>query len=117
MADRYARLRRIEALDPERDGAEIRRLSADDFYDEYEEALQLALFRTFAVPTISLSPPPPLLPRVVDHALRLRARAKRRLPAAADGSGRRAPETKTYPHGYAIEDLGPAHVRRCPHVQ
>lgn len=53
VRDRYARLRRIEALDPERDGVEIRRLSMDDFYVEFEHSLRLALFRTYAVPSIS----------------------------------------------------------------
>jgi hypothetical protein len=53
MADSYA-LQKIKSLDPEKDHWEIARLSA--FYEfpwDNNRALELALFRTFAVPTIS----------------------------------------------------------------
>lgn len=282
MFDRYARLRRIEVLDPVRDGGEIRRLSTDDFYVDLEQAMRLALFRTFAIPSISalldetgefehrgpkryddttlllyeifkdgpdsergriavrrlnrihgayaisnedyvytlatfvvvptrwidlygwrplsrperqahlgmfqrmgalmglrdipptyaafehflddherrhfrfaasnarvaaatlnvfasrlpaslrplvdvtvralldaplldalgMTPAPPMARRALEKALRIRARALRRLPPAPDGRGRRAPDAPTYPCGYAIEALGPEHVQR-----
>jgi ER-bound oxygenase mpaB/B'/Rubber oxygenase, catalytic domain len=53
MADSYA-LQKINSLDPEKDYWEIARLSA--FYEfpwDNNRALELALFRTFAVPSIS----------------------------------------------------------------
>ena len=53
MADSYA-LKKIKSLDPEKDHWEIARLSA--FYEfpwDNNRALELALFRTFAVPSIS----------------------------------------------------------------
>lgn len=47
-------LSRIEALDPIRDHHEIYRISAGyEFPWDYERALELALFRTYCVPTIS----------------------------------------------------------------
>ncbi|MTV27858.1 DUF2236 domain-containing protein [Nitriliruptoraceae bacterium ZYF776] len=47
-------LRRIRALDPEADHAEVARITATtEFPWDTETALSLALFRTFAVPTIS----------------------------------------------------------------
>lgn len=50
---RYSRLRRIQRLDPERDYQEIYRLSAEyEFPWDLTRALELALFRTYAVPTI-----------------------------------------------------------------
>jgi len=53
MADSYA-IQKIKSLDPEKDHWEIARLSA--FYEfpwDNNRALELALFRTFAVPSIS----------------------------------------------------------------
>lgn len=53
MADSFA-LQKIKSLDPEKDHWEIARLSA--FYEfpwDNNRALELALFRTFAVPSIS----------------------------------------------------------------
>jgi uncharacterized protein (DUF2236 family) len=50
---RYSRLRQIQALDPERDYQEIYRLSTEyEFPWDVTRALELALFRTYAVPTI-----------------------------------------------------------------
>lgn len=50
---RYSRLRRIQALDPERDYQEIYRLSSQyEFPWDVTRALELALFRTYAAPTI-----------------------------------------------------------------
>jgi len=50
---RYSRLRRIEALDPERDYQEIYRTSAEyEFPWDVQRSLELALFRTYAVPSI-----------------------------------------------------------------
>jgi ER-bound oxygenase mpaB/B'/Rubber oxygenase, catalytic domain len=50
---RYSRLRRIQRLDPERDYQEIYRLSTEyEFPWDVTRALELALFRTYAVPTI-----------------------------------------------------------------
>jgi hypothetical protein len=47
-------LKRIEALDPVRDHHEIYRISAGyEFPWDYQRALELALFRTYCVPTIS----------------------------------------------------------------
>ncbi|SHN43376.1 oxygenase MpaB family protein [Cryptosporangium aurantiacum] len=47
-------LRQILALDPERDHTEIYRISAGyEFPWDYQRALELALFRTYCVPTIS----------------------------------------------------------------
>jgi hypothetical protein len=50
---RYSRLRQIQALDPERDYQEIYRISAEyEFPWDLTRALELALFRTYAVPSI-----------------------------------------------------------------
>jgi mpaB/rubber oxygenase-like protein len=47
-------LRRIEELDPERDHHEIYRISSGyEFPWDYQRALELALFKTFCVPSIS----------------------------------------------------------------
>ncbi|RNL82203.1 oxygenase MpaB family protein [Halostreptopolyspora alba] len=52
--DRLYWLRRIHALDPETDHQEIYRISAGhEFPWDYNRALELALFRTFCVPSIS----------------------------------------------------------------
>lgn len=54
MADRFANLRRISALDPVRDHEEILRISAGlEFPWDYQKSLEMALFRTYCVPTIS----------------------------------------------------------------
>ncbi|WP_253769774.1 oxygenase MpaB family protein [Goodfellowiella coeruleoviolacea] len=54
VRDRYARLATILALDPERDHQKILRLSAAyEFPWDYRRALELALFRTYCVPSIS----------------------------------------------------------------
>jgi hypothetical protein len=54
MRDRYRWLRRIEQLDPVRDHQEIYRISAGfEFPWDYHRALDLALFRTYCVPSIS----------------------------------------------------------------
>ncbi|MFG1891186.1 oxygenase MpaB family protein [Micromonospora sp. NPDC049051] len=56
MADggRYRWLRRIEALDPVRDHHEIYRISIGyEFPFDYQRALELALLRTYCVPSIS----------------------------------------------------------------
>ncbi|MCW2948190.1 MAG: hypothetical protein JWR24_4907 [Actinoallomurus sp.] len=50
---RYSRLRQIQALDPERDYQEIYRISTEyEFPWDVNRALELALFRTYAVPSI-----------------------------------------------------------------
>jgi hypothetical protein len=50
---RYSRLRQIQRLDPERDYQEIYRLSTEyEFPWDVTRALELALFRTYAVPSI-----------------------------------------------------------------
>ncbi|MEV0401405.1 oxygenase MpaB family protein [Actinoallomurus sp. NPDC050550] len=50
---RYTRLRQIQALDPERDYQDIFRISAEyEFPWDLQRSLELALFRTFAVPSI-----------------------------------------------------------------
>jgi uncharacterized protein (DUF2236 family) len=50
---RYSRLRQIQELDPERDYQEIYRLSTEyEFPWDVTRALELALFRTYAVPSI-----------------------------------------------------------------
>ncbi|MFE9745996.1 oxygenase MpaB family protein [Saccharothrix saharensis] len=52
--DRFAIRRRITSLDPERDHAEIMRLSSGhEFPWDYVRALEFALFRTYCVPSIS----------------------------------------------------------------
>lgn len=52
--DRFANRRRITMLDPERDHAEILRISSGyEFPWDYVRALELALFRTYCVPSIS----------------------------------------------------------------
>jgi hypothetical protein len=54
VRDRYRWLRRIEQLDPVRDHLEIYRISAGrEFPWDYRRALELALFRTYCVPSIS----------------------------------------------------------------
>jgi hypothetical protein len=54
MRDRYRWLRRIEQLDPVRDHKEIYRISAGcEFPWDYNRALELALFRTYCVPSVS----------------------------------------------------------------
>ncbi|WP_406079292.1 oxygenase MpaB family protein [Micromonospora sp. NBC_00858] len=51
---RYRWLHRIEALDPVRDHHEIYRISVGyEFPFDYQRALELALFRTYCVPSIS----------------------------------------------------------------
>jgi hypothetical protein len=51
---RHGWLRRIEQLDPERDHHEIYRISASyEFPWDYQRSLELALFRTYCVPSIS----------------------------------------------------------------
>ncbi|MGW0434539.1 oxygenase MpaB family protein [Micromonospora sp. NPDC003197] len=53
-SSRYRWLRRIEALDPVRDHHEIYRLSIGyEFPFDYQRALELALLRTYCVPSIS----------------------------------------------------------------
>ncbi|POX45824.1 DUF2236 domain-containing protein [Streptomyces sp. Ru71] len=50
---RYERLRQIRQLDPHRDATEILRLvSAYEFPWDYTRSLELALYRTYAVPSI-----------------------------------------------------------------
>ncbi len=50
---RYSQLRRIQALDPERDYQEIYRISTKyEFPWDVTRALELALFRTYGVPSI-----------------------------------------------------------------
>ena len=50
---RYSRLRKIQRLDPELDYQEIFRISAEyEFPWDITRALELALFRTFAVPSV-----------------------------------------------------------------
>jgi len=54
VRDRYRWLRRIEQLDPVGDHQEIYRISAGcEFPWDYQRALELALFRTYCVPSIS----------------------------------------------------------------
>jgi hypothetical protein len=54
MRDRFRWLRRIDQLDPVRDHQEIYRISAGfEFPWDYHRALDLALFRTYCVPSIS----------------------------------------------------------------
>lgn len=51
---RFANLRRICALDPVADHEEIMRISAGlEFPWDYQKSLEMALFRTYCVPTIS----------------------------------------------------------------
>ncbi|MFI6100230.1 oxygenase MpaB family protein [Lentzea sp. NPDC051213] len=51
---RFANLRRIASLDPAADHEEIMRISAGlEFPWDYQKSLELALFRTYCVPTIS----------------------------------------------------------------
>lgn len=51
---RFANLRRISSLDPVTDHEEIVRISAGlEFPWDYQKSLELALFRTYCVPTIS----------------------------------------------------------------
>ncbi|MFH8987757.1 oxygenase MpaB family protein [Streptomyces sp. NPDC017940] len=53
MQERYARLRQIRRLDPEKDFLAIYRLSAVyEFPWDFARALELALYRTYAVPSI-----------------------------------------------------------------
>jgi len=50
---RYSRLRQLQRLDPERDYQEIYRISTEyEFPWDVTRALELALFRTYAVPSI-----------------------------------------------------------------
>lgn len=50
---RYTRLRQLQALDPERDYQDIYRISAEyEFPWDLQRSLELALFRTYAVPSI-----------------------------------------------------------------
>jgi hypothetical protein len=53
-ADRFANLRRISSLDPVRDHQEIVRICAGlEFPWDYTRALELALLRTYCVPSVS----------------------------------------------------------------
>ncbi len=65
MQERYARLRQIRRLDPEKDFLAIYRLSTVyEFPWDFTRALELALYRTYAVPSIGrlLSRTPRLRP-------------------------------------------------------
>ncbi|RKT53199.1 oxygenase MpaB family protein [Saccharothrix australiensis] len=54
MPDRFANLRLIRSLDPERDHQRILRLSSGyEFPWDYVRALEFALFKTYCVPSIS----------------------------------------------------------------
>ncbi|MFI6225978.1 oxygenase MpaB family protein [Micromonospora echinospora] len=67
---RYRWLRRIEALDPVRDHHEIYRISVGyEFPFDYQRALELALLRTYCVPSISA---------LLDATGEFRLRAQRR---------------------------------------
>lgn len=53
VRNRYARMRHIKTLDPERDHLEIYRISSGcEFPWDYLRATEIALLRTFAVPSI-----------------------------------------------------------------
>ncbi|MFI8199635.1 oxygenase MpaB family protein [Streptomyces sp. NPDC085942] len=70
MAKRYDRLKEIQALDPERDYHEIYRLTvAHEFPWDITRALELALYRTYAVPGIG---------RLLDETAELTHRSQKR---------------------------------------
>jgi hypothetical protein len=72
---RYDRLRRIESLDPERDYVEIYQLHAlYEFPWDVTRALELALYRTYAVPSIGA---------LLDRTGEFRERTQRRYDATA----------------------------------
>ena len=62
---RYDWLRRIERLDPETDFYEIYRISSThEFPWDYNQSLSFALFRTYAVPSLTTSEAETLLMRL-----------------------------------------------------
>ncbi|MEU0098795.1 oxygenase MpaB family protein [Streptomyces sp. NPDC006267] len=70
MAKRYDRLKEIQGLDPERDFLEIYRLTvAHEFPWDVTRALELALYRTYAVPSIG---------RLLDETAELTGRPQKR---------------------------------------
>ncbi|MDQ0988612.1 oxygenase MpaB family protein [Streptomyces sp. V2I9] len=70
MAKRYDRLKEIQGMDPERDFHEIYRLTvAHEFPWDVTRALELALYRTYAVPSIG---------RLLDETTELTDRSQKR---------------------------------------
>ncbi|MFJ2027167.1 oxygenase MpaB family protein [Streptomyces sp. NPDC087897] len=70
MAKRYDRLKEIQGMDPERDFHEIYRLTvAHEFPWDVTRALELALYRTYAVPSIG---------RLLDETAELTDRSQKR---------------------------------------
>ncbi len=70
MAKRYDRLKEIQRLDPERDFLEIYRLTVTcEFPWDITRALELALYRTYAVPSIG---------RLLDETAELTERSQKR---------------------------------------
>ncbi|MEV1048173.1 oxygenase MpaB family protein [Streptomyces sp. NPDC049916] len=70
MSKRYDRLKEIQRLDPERDFLEIYRLSVTyEFPWDVTRALELALYRTYAVPSIG---------RLLDETAELTERSQKR---------------------------------------
>ena len=105
---RFARLREIEALDPERDCQRIMHLSFGyEFPWDSTRALEVALYRTYCVPSIS---------KLLDKSGEFYRHAQRRYDDTAilvaemcewgyeSGRGK---EARTHPHGYRVAELGP----------
>ncbi len=63
---------------------------------------------------LGLAPAPRPLRIAIDKALGLRARILRHCPPSSKSRANRPPAVLSYPGGYEIADLGPAHARRCP---
>ncbi len=70
MVQRYERLKEIQRLDPERDFLKIYRLTVIyEFPWDITRALELALYRTYAVPSIG---------RLLDETAELTGRSQKR---------------------------------------
>ncbi len=92
---RFARLREIESLDPERDCQRIMHLSFGyEFPWDSTRALEVALYRTYCVPSISrlLDRAGDRAPRVRDVRVGLRERARARGPRAHELGARAFPD-------------------------
>ncbi|MEU4030456.1 oxygenase MpaB family protein [Streptomyces anulatus] len=101
MVKRYDRLKEIQRLDPERDFLEIYRLTVThEFPWDITRALELALYRTYAVPSIG---------RLLDETAELTERSQKRYDDTA------LLLDTVVEHGFDTDD-GRTAVRRINHM-
>ncbi|MER7551810.1 oxygenase MpaB family protein [Streptomyces anulatus] len=101
MVKRYERLKEIQRLDPERDFLEIYRLTVThEFPWDITRALELALYRTYAVPSIG---------RLLDETAELTERSQKRYDDTA------LLLDTVVEHGFDTDD-GRTAIRRINHM-